>query len=154
MFSNFAQTFALNHKLKKEINNMKTIENVVKECKKLSFGQKNAFPEVLKKLTEVGIQRYYADLVRLENTYYGKGLVTYRDQLPLDGAKDIEEDFSQEGIRNAIASSQRGEIDFPTFLHQAMKSGIVSYTVFINGAQVHYCGRKGDVWVEKFPVSK
>lgn len=130
---------------------MKTIEDVVKECKKLSFGQKNAFPEVIKKLTEAGIERYYADLVRLENTYYGKSLETYRDQMLLDGAKDIEEDFSKEGIRSAIAESQGGEIDFATFLQRAMKSGVVSYTVFIKGAQVHYFGRKGEVWVEHFP---
>lgn len=130
---------------------MNPIENVIKECTKLSFEKSNSFPEVLKKLSDAGIERYYADLIKLEKTYYGKGTESYRDQIPIKNAQNISEQFSEEGIRNAIIAIQRGEIDYATFLHRAMQSGIVSYTVFINGAQVHYLGRKGEIWIEHFP---
>lgn len=75
---------------------MKTIENVIKECEKLSFEDSVAFPLVVKKLLEVDIERYYADLIRLEKTFYTQGLETYRNKLPLQETKVIEKEFCEE----------------------------------------------------------
>lgn len=130
----------------------KRIEQVIKECKELSFGaQSFAFPEVAKRLQEAGIERYYADLVRLEKTFYTQGHETYCDKIPLQEPKSIETEFSEEGVRSAIKDIQGGEINYTNFLHRIMKSGVVSYTVFLKVAQAHYTGRKGEIWVGHFP---
>lgn len=130
---------------------MKTIENVIKECEELSFAKNAAFPVVVKKLMEVGIEWYYADLVRLEKTFYTQGLETHCSKIPLQEPKGIEEKFCEEEIRSTLKDIQRGEINYTTFLHRIMKFGVVSYTVFLKGAQAHYLGRKGEIWVEHFP---
>jgi len=130
---------------------MNPVENIIAESTKLSFEKANSFPEVLQKLKDAGIERYYADLVKLEKTYYGKGTQSYQDKMPLKNPGSISEQFSEEGLRNAITASQRGEIDYSTFLHRAMQSGVVSYTVFINGNRNIFFGKKGEVWTEHFP---
>lgn len=129
---------------------MKTIEDVIKECQKLSFEDTISFPEVIMRLAQVGVERYYVDLVRLEKTSYCEGIESYRHELPLDHIK-IEEKFCEEDVRDALLERQHGEINYATFLYRIMQSGVVSYTVFIKSGQVHYTGGKGDFWIQHFP---
>lgn len=129
---------------------MKEIINLINECRQLSFDDRKAFPVIVKKLTEAGVERYYADLVRLETTYYW-GEESFRAELLLKNPETIAEEFSEKGVRDAIHAIQKGEIDYTTFLHQIMQSGSVGYIVYLKGAQVHYLGRKGNLWIEHFP---
>lgn len=126
-------------------------ESVIKECEKLSFEVKGSFPESIKKLSEVGVEFYYVDLVRLEKTCYCEDGETYRDSWPLEDAKGVNATFSEEGVRSAIKASQRMEIDYATFLYRIMEAGVMGYMVFIKGRQAQYFGRKGERWVEYFP---
>lgn len=43
---------------------------VLNECERLSFEGKASFPQVVQRLAKTGVERYCADLVRLEKFYY------------------------------------------------------------------------------------
>ena len=46
------------------------VKDVVREMSKASDEERITFPEVVKALMEVGIERYHADLVAGRKTYY------------------------------------------------------------------------------------
>lgn len=125
--------------------------NTINECKTLSLSGKMTFPEVVKKLLEAGVERYYVDLINLENTYYGNNDEIYRCELILEEKKKIDNRFSEPLVGETIRQIQRGEIDYLEFLQRIMKAGVVYYTVFLKGKQVFYGGREGELWIEKFP---
>lgn len=130
---------------------MKNVESVIKECIKLSFEDGQAFPEIVRRLKEVGVERYYVDLVRLEKTYYCEDGKTYREKLPLKDPGSIGEGYSEEGVKGALKALEKGEIDYAEFLRRMMKSGIASCIIFMKSEEVQHFGRKGERWVEKFP---
>lgn len=123
---------------------------VIEECTRLSFNNAG-FPEVVKRLGATGVERYTADLVRLEKTYYGIGGDTAADTLPLEDPPAIGGDFVETGVREALAATQNGEIGYAEFLRRIMAAGTASYTVFLNGRRAIYFGRHGDFHVERFP---
>jgi len=123
---------------------------VIAECTRLSFNNAG-FPDVVKRLGATGVERYTADLVRLEKTYYGTAGDTIHDALPLEDPPAIAEDFSEADVRRAIAASQGQEIGYAEFLRRVMAAGTASYTVFLNGRRAIYFGRDGDFHVERFP---
>jgi len=127
--------------------------SVIEKCVSLSLKGEITFPEVVKKLKEVGVTAYYADLIRLQKTYYSQNDESHIESLKFNPPK-IAEEFFAEGVKSAIRSIQKQEIDYPEFLRQIMGSGTVSYTVFINGKKAIYFGRNGDFHIENFPPSK
>ena len=70
---------------------------VIHESIVLSLEGKIAFPAVVQRLIAVGTERYYADLVRLENVFYSKSGETHIERLPLPMAPEIAEEF-EEGL--------------------------------------------------------
>lgn len=122
---------------------------VIEECKRLSFNDAG-FPEVIQRLGATGVERYTADLVRLEKTYYGIAGDSTADALPLEDPPAIGGDFVEAEVRQAIASSQRREIGYAEFLRRVMAAGTASYMVFLNGRRAIYFGRNGDFHVERF----
>ena len=126
--------------------------SVVQECVTNSLAGKLTFPEVVHKLTAIGVERYHADYTRRESTYYlsdGQSHV-----LPLPHPEQlIAATFDASGVEAAIRASQRGEISYVEFLKWTMAAGCVGYFVQITGRRALYFGRNGDVHLEPFPVA-
>ena len=126
----------------------------LEECTQLAFQNKITFPETVKRLAGAGVERYCADLVRLEKFYYEPEGETHTVTLPLTDAPTIAMSFSQRGVQETILAIQQGKIDYPEFLRRIMAAGVVYYDVFIGGQRTIYTGRNGNFYVENFPGGK
>jgi uncharacterized protein YbcV (DUF1398 family) len=127
---------------------------VLDECEFLSFQGKIAFPEVVARLAASGVERYCADLVKLEKFYYSPEGQSHIVAMPLADAPAIGREFSANAVRAAVRDSQKGEIGYPEFLKRIMAAGTVYYDVFVGGRKVIYTGRDGDFHVENFPAKQ
>jgi uncharacterized protein YbcV (DUF1398 family) len=114
---------------------------------------KLTFPEVVGMLTAAGVESYFADLARGEETFYTADGETHRERMTLPLAK-IAADFSQAGIVAAIRAAQADQIRYPEFVKQATAAGTIAYWAFLTGKKVIYFGRKGEFHVEEFPRPK
>jgi uncharacterized protein YbcV (DUF1398 family) len=125
----------------------------VAECTRASDEERMTFPEVLGKLMQVGVERYHADLLRAEKTYYlpnGESQQTSCHALKaIPAAK-----FAQSGIDAALRAIQRGEIRYREFCARIAKAGCVAYIVSLAGRRAVYYGRSGETHVEMFPAAK
>lgn len=124
---------------------------VLHECLAEAFAGRMTFPETVGRMMETGVERYDADLTRLEKTHYGADGTTHLEPMPLTDAPAVPIEFSGEGVQEAITAIQRREIDYPEFLRLVMAAGTASYSVYLNGRKAIYFGRNGDFHVEPFP---
>lgn len=126
---------------------------VMQNCSARSLAGSITFPEVVQRLTEIGVERYHADYCRQVKTYYlpdGESLVVAMPEPPAE----IAVEFSAAGIEAALRAIQRGEIAYPEFLRRTRHAGCVGYIVHIVGRRTIYFGRSGDIHVEYFPSPK
>lgn len=125
---------------------------VMTECKELSLAGKITFPAVVRRLSDVGVERYHVDLTRRETTYYlvdGESHV-----LTTGGPPDaIADRFDAAGVDAAVRASQRGEIRYPEFVSRIHAAGCVGYFAQLSGRRVQYIGRTGDMHVEPIPAA-
>jgi uncharacterized protein YbcV (DUF1398 family) len=124
---------------------------VMHECARLSDQGKITFPEVIRKLTQAGVERYHTDLCCDEHVYYMPNGETHVEPMALL-PQPIAEEFSDAGVGAALRAIQRGEIQYIEFLRRIMAAGCVGYFVLLTGRQVQYFGRKGEIHVETFPA--
>ena len=126
---------------------------IAEECTAASDASRMSFAEVVGKLMSAGVERYHADLVRSEKTYFlptGESRV-----IPSDGIGRVPAaDFSAPSVEAAVRAIQQGEITYKTFCERVMDAGCVGYHVHIAGRHVVYYGRSGDSHVERFPGAK
>ena len=128
------------------------VKNVVREMSKASDQERIAFPEVVKALMEVGVERYHADLVAGRKTYYLPGGDFEEVEVhKIDGAATT---FSAAGVEKAVRAIQRQEIAYREFCRQIADAGCVGYFVSLAGRRAVYYGRTGDEHVEWFPGAK
>jgi len=120
--------------------------NLLKEC----LNKKVTFPERIKNLSKIGIERYYVDLMKLEITYYSQDSNFYVEALPIENIPAMAIDFDKAKVIAAIQANQQGKIDYQSFLREIIAAGTVSYTVYLDGKQVVYIGRKGESHTENF----
>lgn len=128
---------------------MKKIE-VIRECTRGEL----TFPEIIKQLADIEIERYYADLIRMEKTYYASEGDTYVESLNKGNQIEIPDVFQEEKIIEALKLVQEGKINYSRFLEKIRLAGCVNYTVFLSGKQAHYLGRKGEIHIETFPAGE
>jgi uncharacterized protein YbcV (DUF1398 family) len=137
------------HEPERQIMNQHQI-TVIQQCASLSIEGKISFGDVIRRLMEIGLERYHADYTRHEISYYmpdGESIV-----VPVHHpAVPIADEFSVKGVEAAVRRAQRGEIVYPEFLKQTFAAGCVGYFVQISGRQVIYFGRRGEQHVERFP---
>jgi uncharacterized protein YbcV (DUF1398 family) len=129
------------------------VKAVVTECTVASREERISFPEVLRRLAEVEVERYHADLVRGERTYYlpdGESEVTMGDRVSTVPAAA----FAGAEVEAAIRAVQRGEIRYGEFCERIAAAGCVGYIVTLAGRRAVYYGRTGDVFVERFPPAR
>lgn len=128
------------------------IIGVMQECTESSDQERITFPEVVTKLIAAGVERYHADLVRAEKTYYlpdGGSLVVATRAVHGQPAST----FSAAGVEAAVRAVQSGKIKYIEFCEHIMAAGCVGYFVSLAGRRAVYYGRGGDNHVELFPAA-
>ncbi len=120
--------------------------NLLKEC----LNKKVPFPERIHNLSKFNIERYYVDLMKLEITYYFQDGESYVERMQIENIPELAINFDKVKVIEAIRASQQGKMDYQTFLREIIAAGTVSYTVYLDGKQVIYVGRKGESHTENF----
>jgi len=124
---------------------------VMRECSAGSVDGTLVFPEVVKMLSEVGVESYHADLYRHEKTYYmpgGDSHVEAEKRLPLF---PVAHTFDVDGVKEAIRRVQKAETSYIEFMDQISAAGVTHYWVYLTGKKAVYVGRRGEAWTELFP---
>ncbi|MEJ1970452.1 MAG: DUF1398 family protein [Rhizomicrobium sp.] len=125
-------------------------KNIVEDCTRGSDEGRATFPQVVARLMEAGVERYHADLLRAEKTYYmpdGSSHVTAGRALSGVPAND----FAPALVEAAIRAVQRRETGYAEFCEGIASAGCVAYIVSLAGRRAVYYGRRGELFVEPFP---
>jgi uncharacterized protein YbcV (DUF1398 family) len=123
---------------------------VIHEVLAESQAGKLIFPEVVRRLSEVGVESYLCDLATGAETFYMSDGTTHMEKMILP-LSPIAEQFSASGIVAAIRGAQSDTIRYPEFMKRSAAAGIIAYWAFLTGKKVIYFGRKGESHVEEFP---
>ena len=126
---------------------------LVEQCTADSDASRISFGAVVGRLMSAGVERYHADLVRSEKTYFlptGESRVIPNDEIERVPATE----FTAPSVEAAVRAIQNGEINYKTFCARVMDAGCVGYLVSIAGRRVVYYGRTGDSHIEYFPGAK
>lgn len=126
------------------------ISEIVKACSRASDEGRESFGAIVMRLMDAGVERYHADLVRAEKTYY---LPSGESETVANDAVDVmpAAAFSAPAMQAAVKAAQAGEIAYKTFCARALGAGCAGYIVSMAGRRVVYYGRTGDMHVEHFP---
>lgn len=124
--------------------------SVVAAAERISFTELGAFPRVVAMLTEVGVERYWADLARMEQTLYDAVGGSVSTQWP-QAAAPIAAEYDEARLRAAIRGAQQSTLLYPDFLREIAAAGVAAYLVSFVGRRVVYFSRCGDCWTEHFP---
>lgn len=129
--------------------------DVIASTTRGSFVEGMPFPEVIKRLSALGVERYYTDLARAEKTFYASNGESHRE--PFFGywsARPAATTFDPHAIKDGLRRIQHGEIDYPRFLECITAAGCAFYTVHLEGRKAIYTGRHGESYVEPFPLAR
>jgi uncharacterized protein YbcV (DUF1398 family) len=133
---------------------MQNLNNNVLEIINSVFEKSNSgeihFGQVLEQLISVQVESYTVDYRRGETTYYLQNGQSVRYVFETN-VNSISKDFSTEKIKSAIAGAQSGKVMYPEFKTLTYLAGCIGYTVWIDGKNVQYFGRLGEVHLEQFP---
>jgi uncharacterized protein YbcV (DUF1398 family) len=122
----------------------------IHETMTLTQQGKLVFPEVVGRLSEVGVESYFVDLATRNETFYmaDGGTHSERLTLPLD---PVASDFSPADVIAAIRGAQSDTVRYPEFMQRSAAAGVIAYWVYLAGRKVVYFGRKGEMHTENFP---
>ena len=123
---------------------------VIQETNQQSLAGKMPFPQVVAKLSAIGVESYRVDLLRKEKIVYMPNGETFGDALPIERIP-IAAKLSFKEIQLALKRIQAGDTTYIEFLKEIMQAGTTSYSVYLTGKKVIYFGRNGDMHVEGFP---
>lgn len=126
---------------------------VAEACTAGSDGEAMSFSEVVGALTAAGFERYHADLVRAEKTYYRPdGTSHLTPAAPVDGGFGAA--FEAAGVEAAVRAIQAKRIGYHRFCADIAAAGCVGYHVSLAGRRAVYYGRSGESFVEPFPPAR
>jgi uncharacterized protein YbcV (DUF1398 family) len=128
------------------------VKTIIEACTRGSDEERMSFPEVIAKLGGVGIERYHADLVRSEKTYYlptGDSFVVPAKPPRQPPAST----FSATDTQAAIRAAQAQQIGYNEFCERILAAGCTSYIVSLVGRRVVYFGRSAESHVELIPMA-
>ena len=123
---------------------------VMEECTHAASDDRLTFPEILRRLAEIGVESYYADLRRSLRIYY----------LPEGGSVEVKAHetsvpvaarFDAERVNAAVRQSQANAHTYREFCEKIMAAGCPGYLVSLLGRRALYFGRTGETHVEHFP---
>jgi uncharacterized protein YbcV (DUF1398 family) len=126
------------------------VKAVIEACTRGSDEERMSFPEVIQNLHAVGVERYHADLVRGEKTYYlpaGESIVV--EAMPLRSQPASW--FSAADTQAAVRAIQARQIGYNEFCERVAAAGCTSYIVSLVGRRVVYFGRSAESYVEPMP---
>ena len=129
--------------------NTKVIHEVLAE----SQAGKLIFPEVVRRLLEVGVESYLCDLANGAERFYLTDGKTHIEKMLLP-LMPIAEEFSSSDLVAAIRGAQADTIRYPEFMKRSAAAGVIAYWAFLTGRKVIYFGRKGAMHVEEFPRAR
>ncbi len=109
------------------------------------------FPEVVSRLVDAGVESYFVDFARGQDTIYLANGESHTEAMMLP-MKPIAQDFSNDGIIAAIRGAQADTIRYPEFAERSAAAGVIAYWAFLTGRKVVYFGRKGEAHTEEFPA--
>jgi len=112
-----------------------------------------AFPEIVSLLLADGVERYHADLVRMEKTFYMPDGASHAEKMPI-GQLEIGQNFVTVDLVATIRDSQMAGQAYADFLRRATAAGSTDYIVYLQGRKAIYFGRKGEYHIEVFPGAK
>ena len=127
---------------------------LLEDCNRLALDGKLSFRESVQRMASTGVERYRADLVRIEKMHYSAEGETHVVAIALTDAPDIAEELDISGVKDALVAIQNGKIHYGEFLTRIMQAGVTDYGVWLRGRKAIYFGRTGDFYVENFPGTK
>jgi uncharacterized protein YbcV (DUF1398 family) len=111
------------------------------------------FPEVVRRLLEVGVESYFCDLATGAETFYMSNGESQVEKMILP-LSPVAAEFSSSDVIAAIRGAQADKIRYPEFVKRSTAAGVIAYWAFLTGKKVIYFGRKGESHVEDFPGAK
>ncbi len=114
---------------------------------------KLVFPEVVRRLSEIGVESYLVDFATGKETFYTATGETHVEPMSLH-VNSVAPDFSKDGIVAAIRGAQADTVRYPEFVKRATEAGVIAYWAYLSGKKVVYLGRKGEMHIEEFPGAK
>src|SRR5271163_1992854 len=85
-----------------------------------------AFPEIVSLLLADGVERYHADLVRMEKTFYMPDGASHAEKMPI-GQLEIGQNFVTVDLVATIRDSQMAGQAYADFLRRATAAGSTDY---------------------------
>lgn len=110
-----------------------------------------AFPDVVRKLIETGVEYYHVDYVALRKTFYGTSSAVVTTPIPYEGLPPVAAEFDAARLKEVILDSQLRNQPYRDFTRRAMQAGVQGYFAFLRGQRVTYFGRDGSQHTEWFP---
>jgi len=111
---------------------------------------KMTFPQVVKRLLEVGVESYFVDFAAKQKTHYLADGTTHTVPMILEPGP-IAAEFNGVELVAAIRGAQADTVRYPEFVQRSTAAGVIGYWAFLTGKRVSYFGRKGEEHVEEFP---
>ncbi len=93
---------------------------IVTEAARATLDGSIPFPEVVRRLTETGVEYYHVDFVSLRQRFYSATGNVVTMPIPFDGLPAVAADFDAEGLCAAILDSQRDGQHYRDFIRRAM----------------------------------
>jgi uncharacterized protein YbcV (DUF1398 family) len=84
------------------------------------------FPEVARRLLEVGVESYFCDLVTGAETFYLSDGKSYQEKMILP-LSPVAVELSSSDVITAIRGTQSDTIRYPEFIKQAAAAGVIAY---------------------------
>jgi len=126
------------------------VKAIIHEMTRASDEERITFGEVVGALARAGVERYHADLVVANKTYYLPD-DTF-EIIPCHAVSRPARAFSAGGVEAAVRAIQTRRIKYREFCELIAAAGCVGYLVTLTGARAIYYGRDGDEHVERFPA--
>jgi uncharacterized protein YbcV (DUF1398 family) len=126
---------------------------VIHETLAMSQAGELIFPEVVRRLLEVGVESYFCDLANGAEVFYMTDGKSHSEKMVLP-LMPIAEEFSSSGLIAAIRGAQADTIRYPEFMKRSAAAGVIAYWAFLTGKKVIYFGRKGEIHIEEVPGAK
>lgn len=127
---------------------------IIAEAARAALDGTMAFPEIVRRLIETGVEYYHVDYVARRKTFYSAAGDTVITPIPYEGLPAVAAEFNGPALRAAILDSQRHGQPYRDFTRRAMEAGVQGYIAFLRGQRVTYWGRGGDQHTEWFPGAK
>ena len=126
---------------------------VIHETLAMSQAGELIFPEVVRRLLEVGVESYFCDLANGAEVFYMTDGKSHSEKMVLP-LMPIAEEFSSSGLIAAIRGAQADTIRYPEFMKRSAAAGVIAYWAFLTGKKVIYFRRKGEIHIEEVPGAK